>query len=420
MKAKLNEFEKRFAEIRYLKDASSAVERFTPSEVSAWIAEKARETETDFAYPYRDALKTFPRAWWIDALNKIRCERPDTEGAQNFIRAIDELEPAYFADAPAQSIGWDLGLARTMRLLQSSAHAGVAALATMVRDSGDIHRWKAAGYLLLLDRLQTSFVEEELARLPEADANMAAWKLEPFGYERREGHLHRLWPGNAYHLSFSPDYLQGFRGRAFDSWAKPAPSDLPTMIFGGKIDGAKQSDGVALHHVLTLDPVPADLGISLSRLVLATRLDVFDGSGHFFRHGTDGSIVSDAPPHGADDWWPAELIADESYEYPALAETRVTLGSVAPIQQFQTWEESNGKENLFRLGGFPVFVQSPEYPACIGCSRAMMHLLSIDSGLPLSKPGPNSTSQFDWGSGGVANVYWCDACRVSAWTWHCT
>lgn len=69
------------------------------------------------------------------------------------------MEPAYFADAPAEAIAWDVGLARTLRLFQSSAQAGGATLATMVRDSGDRRRRSATGYLALLDPLRTSTVQ---------------------------------------------------------------------------------------------------------------------------------------------------------------------------------------------------------------------------------------------------------------------
>jgi hypothetical protein len=160
-----------------------------------------------------------------------------------------------------------------------------------------------------------------------------------------------------------------------------------------------------LHHVLTLDPVPADLGISASRLVLATSLDALaeEGCEHFCQHEPDGTVVTD----------------DETGSHPAFRETRVSLVR-SPAARFQDWDNRKRDENLFRLGGFPVFVQAPSYPRCSRCKKTMMHLLSLDSDLPLDSEGPNGCVDFDWGSGGVANIFWCDGCRVSAWTWGCT
>jgi len=102
----------------------------------------------------------------------------------------------------------------------------------------------------------------------------------------------------------------------------------------------------------------------------------------------------------------------------AFRPTQVKLVRSPAMSLFQSWGEGID-ENLCRLGGYPVFVQSPSYPNCIECGLRMPHILSLDSGLLLEEPR-QGTTEHAWGSGGVANGFWCDACRISAWSWDCT
>jgi hypothetical protein len=41
--------------------------------------------------------------------------------------------------------------------------------------------------------------------------------------------------------------------------------------------------------------------------------------------------------------------------------------------------------------------------------------MQVDSDLPTT-----TMSEFPWGSGGVAYVFWCDPCRTSGLFWQCT
>jgi hypothetical protein len=395
-------FEERFSKIQYADDTSVATRMFTKAQVAAWISAKSLQ-ETDFSYPYEDVLRIFPRPWWNEAIDEVLRSHSEAAGARRFVEALYKVDPASFAAAPQELVFWDIGFARTMRALEAGRDTALPALSRML-DAADPRRWKAAAYLLLLDPSREASL---LQRASKAQLREAQSTLSRFGYEVHEGRLRRLWPEAPYHLVFPRGYLPERLQSSCEEGSFPdahgaRPRETPGVRFGGLVKGrTPKGRRLELHHVLSLDPVPADLGVSTSRLVLATRLDTLteDGGEHFCQHEPDGSVVMDE---------------DETGTHPALRETRVSLVR-APAARFQDWGSGRG-ENLFRLGGFPVFVQSPRYPSCSKCKAKMMHLLSLDSGLPLDSP----QASLDWGSGGVANVFWCDACLVSAWTWACT
>src|SRR5262249_42276672 len=119
--ADTSSFDKRFDEIRYDKP-SLATERFTREEVAAYVEAKAQEG-TDFGYPYKEVVRLFPRDWWLPAIEKILRERPDTGGARAFVNALVKVDPSYFAEAPHELLGWNVGFARTMRMLQARPEA---------------------------------------------------------------------------------------------------------------------------------------------------------------------------------------------------------------------------------------------------------------------------------------------------------
>jgi hypothetical protein len=411
-------FEARFAAIRYLPDPSASVGQFTREELARWIAAKAAQG-TDFSRPYADALRIFPAAWWADALRDVLRSRSTSRGAAHFVKALVEIEPAFFDSAPQELVPWRIGLARTMRALL--AHPGVAleGLRRMADDPKETAPWQAVGYALLLDPSAEAYaaVETKLAACAEPERRAAQWDLASFGFEVHEGRLRRLWPELMGHLRFPPGYLTGWRAER-EEVARPPGEAIPALgalPFGGVVEG-RTPDGhaIPLHHALTLDPVPTGLGITTPRLVLATSLDALldEGAPHYHRHDPSGAVVT---PH--------RRVGDPDLRkatHPAIRSASVAIVRSPAERRFQSWGESNGEESLFRLGGLPVFVQEPQYPGCIDCQRPMIHLLSLDSGLPLEAPGPHGTLHLDWGSGGVANVFWCDACRVSAWTWACT
>src|SRR5690606_28335139 len=115
----IKSFEKRFAKIQHTTDPAGAVGAYTPEEVTAWIRAKA-EQDTDFGYPYRDALRVFPREWWSDAVAELVRSRHQGCGARAFVEALFNLDPDSFADArrrrrrPRHRRLWRLRTCRTL------------------------------------------------------------------------------------------------------------------------------------------------------------------------------------------------------------------------------------------------------------------------------------------------------------------
>ncbi|MDC0748011.1 hypothetical protein [Polyangium mundeleinium] len=409
--ATTRDFDERLDEIRY-NNPALVTPQFSRDEVVAYIAAKALE-KTDFGYPYRDVLKLFPRDWWLPSIEAILKARPNAEGARNFVDAFVKAEPAYFAEAPHELLGWNVGFARTMRMLQDRPDVAREGLRRMFESSKDFDRWHAAGHLAMLDASEEPYVGRALEAVTVPDGAdeaakkemiVAQWMLREYGYELRAGSLHRAWPRATYHLAFPLGYLGG---RPKEMLETPPGDVLPsTFTFGGSIEGRSSSgERVRLEHFMTLDPVPEGLGISASRLVLAASLWTLEDerTASFYRHHPDGTI---------------ETESDTVASHPAFRPTQVRLVRSPAMYLFQSWGEGTD-ENLYRLGGYPVFVQSPSYPKCIDCGLRMLHLLSLDSGLPLEEPR-QGTTEHAWGSGGVAHGFWCDPCRISAWSWDCT
>ncbi|AKU97425.1 hypothetical protein AKJ09_04089 [Labilithrix luteola] len=404
-------FDERLDKVRY-NEPSLATAQFSRDEVVAYIEAKAQE-KTDFGYPYRDVLKLFPRDWWLPSIEAILKARWNADGARCFVDALFQAEPSYFADAPHELLDWNVGFARTMRMLQARPDVAREGLRRMFETRDGSDRWRAAAHLALLDASEEPSLGRALAAVTVPDSSddaakrsmsIAQWGLREYGYELRGDTLHRAWPRAAFHLAFPPGYLGG---RPKEALEFPPGEALPsTFAFGGAIEGRNAEGGrVRLEHILTLDPVPPGLGVSASRLVLAASLWILEDerTESFYRHHPDGTI---------------ETESDEVRPHPAFQSTQVRLVRSPATKRFQSWGEGTD-ENLYRLGGYPVFVQSPSYPNCIGCGLRMSHLLSLDSGLPLEEPR-HGTTEHAWGSGGVANGFWCDDCRISAWSWDCT
>jgi hypothetical protein len=122
----------------------------------------------------------------------------------------------------------------------------------------------------------------------------------------------------------------------------------------------------------------------------------------WFRHDAEGRPTAHA----------VEETKQPEFPSGPLRETEVTLADFGPRWRWQSWGKAG---NLHRLGGPPAWVQSADYPACPSCERRCAFLLQLDSELPLEGGG-----EWLWGSGGVAYVFWCDACRVSGQLWQCT
>ncbi|HEX8464230.1 MAG TPA: hypothetical protein VF627_06380, partial [Abditibacterium sp.] len=191
---------------------------------------------------------------------------------------------------------------------------------------------------------------------------------------------------------------------------------VPTQRFGGAFPQAKcHLCGGALHHLLTLAPLPENVGVSgLPSLALATCFSClgWEESPLYFQHDKQG-VPQPLPEAG-------KLRVPEFSSLP-LEETLVQLTPTPARWHWQDWGLSNSRENLHRLGGHPCWIQNADYPKCRGCGQTMPFLLQLDSELPLqTAAGTQVEDLMEWGSGGILYGFWCDACMISAFLWQCT
>ncbi|MEM9675614.1 MAG: DUF1963 domain-containing protein, partial [Bacteroidota bacterium] len=110
-----------------------------------------------------------------------------------------------------------------------------------------------------------------------------------------------------------------------------------------------------------------------------------------------------------------EIVSEEScYPEGYIAETKIKLAPSPDRWYFQDWALSNSRENLFRLGGEPTWIQSPEILTCPLCGEKMQFILQIDSGLP-----DENGDEIMFGDSGILYVFWCDRSKVSGYVFQC-
>ena len=252
-------------------------------------------------------------------------------------------------------------------------------------------------------------------RLPEAFALIPP-ETDPsyfhnVGFSREQDGFRPLYPREIYHLQFAQEYAANWLGDdwvADETWQQVA--DRPYR-FGGLVEGqCCATCGETLHHLLTF---PASEYLpdicSLPSLTIATCNSCLGWEPQvlFLCHDASGIPQSRAP---------LEPITPE-FKDVAFEETTVALTSVPDRYRWQEWTH---QENIHRLGGHPIWIQKPEFPDCPACQRTMTFLLQLNSRLPFVWPNPEEVEVMEWGSGGIAYFFWCDACRISAGRWQCT
>lgn len=246
--------------------------------------------------------------------------------------------------------------------------------------------------------------------------DLTVW-LHTVDHEPEGDGFRSLVPSLVCHLQFPTGYIEKYPH--LEKWNalpwQPLPPEAYTYRFGGVLEETCGFCGEPLHHLLTLEPVPEGLGItSVARLALATCLSCQGWEEYmlFFQHNHAGLPTAynrAEPPH------------KPKFFHRPLVETQVAIFETPSRRRWQDWGDSGGgKENLHRLGGHPSWVQSAEFPTCPICARTMSFLMQLDSGLKLDVKAQTEGDTLYWGSGGMAYIFWCDACRISATMWQCT
>jgi len=252
-----------------------------------------------------------------------------------------------------------------------------------------------------------------------SDAEAASW-LQQAGYAMRAGALHALHSERPLHIGFSAEQRKRMLAEQ-PAWRRDIHKSHPTWIspekpttharMGGSLSALCGLCHAPLHRLLALaDPDAAGVA-SGAALEFATCLSCqgWEADGAlFYRHDAEG-LPTPHPAQQRD----APLTPD--HVASPLLEAQVDLFEAPARWRWQDWGESNGRQNLSRVGGAPSWVQSADYPECPDCGQHMDLAMQLDSGLPQADGG-----EWLWGSGGCNYTFWCKHCRVSGQLWQCT
>lgn len=273
--------------------------------------------------------------------------------------------------------------------------------------------------------LEVSAIQSRLLeiRTPEAlrlavdhgsnNSSGADYRLQQVGFMQEGEDFRQLYPDATWHIRFQDAQLPklpSHLGTTYHpTWQLPAEDT--EYSFGGSLEGCTCGlCGGTLHQLIDLNPLPDGLGVSLKRLKLGTCLSclgwTWAGAFLYFQHDAHGK------PTALDSLDPFE---EPQFPSGPLLPQTVTLAHTPDRWKWQDWGLSNSRENLHRIGGYPTWIQSAEYPECPHCQQPMSFLMQLDSYLPTADGG-----EWLWGSGGIVYVHWCDGCRVSAMLWQCT
>lgn len=177
----------------------------------------------------------------------------------------------------------------------------------------------------------------------------------------------------------------------------------PSYDFGGLLEA---HDNNPLFKIITLHTFPEGIKVTgLDKLVLGVHVrEVNDFQTVFYQHDANGF------PHKI-----GELEVVEDYFDEPILETIVAFSQTPKRWHFQDWASSNGRENLFRLGGEPTWIQGADVPVCPISNEKMGFLMQLDTDLPTV-----DGNELFFGSGGICYVFWCDTSKVSCYFMQCT
>jgi len=220
--------------------------------------------------------------------------------------------------------------------------------------------------------------------------------MEDIGFTIKNGKIITYFSSPASHMVFEPHYI---KSTSHPTWHSESQSISYRM--GGEM--LQSSPENPFCHILTLNPVPKNIAIGLNRIVFAMHIrELNEGYEPFYLHDKEGN--------------PSKIVTEEEIEIvygedKPIKETSVSFAFIPQHWQRQDWALSNSRENLFRMGGEPTWVQSAHVPVCPKCNQKMHYIMQLDSILPDISDG-----EVWFGSGGIAYLFWCDACCVSGYT----
>ncbi|AXE21121.1 hypothetical protein DR864_26985 [Runella rosea] len=231
--------------------------------------------------------------------------------------------------------------------------------------------------------------------------------LERVGFTIQNNTIKTYCPNQLYHLLFPKNYFPNDQPISINKEQHPTWNLTPTSKkykFGGILSDDEKNP---FFHIFTLDNIPDGLNITeLNVLVLGAHLrELNECEAIFYQHNTEGK--------------PSKIQSTDDdievyYDNP-IKETYISCAVTPERWKFQDWGISNSRENLFRLGGEPTWIQNAEVLKCPICNEKMDFLMQLDSDLPTIQNG-----ELMFGSGGICYVFWCNTSKVSGYTIQCT
>lgn len=249
--------------------------------------------------------------------------------------------------------------------------------------------------------------EHDFLERDNKDEYLAAC-LHLVGFCMQDNDIRSYCPVPVKHLCFQTNYFPAASAIQLSRTQHPTwrlPAGEQTYAFGGVLDNDAQNP---FSHIVTFQPVPDWLPVTgLPQLCLGAHFnEVNETDAVFYQHDSNGM--------------PVKLNLHQSAEPqyfidPPLAATRVALAETPARWAFQSWGSANGRENLFRVGGTPSWIQDAEVLTCPVCNEKMTFLMQLDSELPTQEGG-----ELLFGSGGICYIFWCNQSKVSGYVTQCT
>lgn len=230
--------------------------------------------------------------------------------------------------------------------------------------------------------------------------------LESVGFTFRHGKIESYCTNLTFHFKFPEHYFHDDRPIHINKKQHPTwrlTTNDKHFAFGGLIQEDSHNPFI---HLVTFEEIPKGLNIkSLERLKLGMHIrELNEYSEIFYQHDQFGEPTKIG-----------DTTVVENYPDLAIKHTQICFSETPSRWLYQSWGSSNGRENLFRLGGEPTWIQSPQVLTCPVCNEKMDFLMQLDTDLPDMENG-----EVYFGSGGICYVFWCDQSQVSGYLVQCT
>lgn len=380
--------------------------------------------------PYRAMIRKFPLPHWQEAImelvarfNKNREPDPMRSGVENgisLVKAALAEFPEFFADHLddlfVARIDFPGHLTTYMWQQFGQGYKDFLKLFVDANDDDSEAQCRGLSYALITgdreserwakDYIRTQLdIPRKMIEGMNLTAEMLNQHLIAQGLEWRGNDIRRLYPKEVLHLVFPYRYLHGKMDHETFMKGQVLPGNYRV---GGSVSAANKAGKPSkIQQFIRLEPIPRFLPVTgLNRLVIAADMDqVLLAPGETFQqHRPDGSVV--VLDDDRDELPPGKPAFEQSN--PWVKETQVLLSNQGPNWFFQRLPLHEGS-NFYRVGGPPGFIAGPHYPNCKACGKTMSFLLQLDSSLP-----QEDGKALEWGQGGMAYVYWCDGCKISA------